>query len=369
MESTSQSHFNVAFVPLADELARSAYEGVQRGKSLFSAAHRTLVDRFTKIFLPPAPWQQLKSPDAKVAQELQERYQALLKVDWQDAQDDIYPAWLLFDNPWDDVLRYYPMVLLDWPQLWSRLVQKRYHEFPETVNRAAYPKYYLQNFHHQTDGYLSDYSANLYDLQVELLFGGMADPMRRRILKLVKRAITNISTPAQPVKLLDVACGTGRTLRLLQGAFSEMSLFGVDLSAAYLRKANQLLSQLPGVLPQLVQANAETLPYQDETFQIISSVFLFHELPASARQNVINECFRVLKPGGAIIICDSIQLDDSPELTPTMETFTIQFHEPYYSHYVRDNLGKRLTDAGFQNISIEVHFLSKYFIAYKPSEI
>lgn len=365
MQSTPQSPFDTAFSPLPDELVRSAYEGFQWSKSLFSAAHRTVVDRFTKTFLPPAPWQ-LKSIDAQVGKALQQRYQALLKVDWQDAQTGIYPASLLFDNPWDDVLRYYPMVLLDWPQLWSRLLEKRYHEFPETVNRDAYPKYYLQNFHHQTDGYLSDYSANLYDLQVELLFGGMADPMRRRILKLIKGAIAYFSNTTQPVKLLDVACGTGRTLRQLRSAFPEVSLFGLDLSTAYLRKANQLLSQLPGVLPQLLQANAEEMPYQDETFQMVSSVFLFHELPAQARQNVINECYRVLQPGGAIVICDSIQYDDSPELTPTMENFTIQFHEPYYSHYVRDNVEKRLTDAGFQNISTEVHFLSKYFVAHKP---
>ena len=42
--------------------------------------------------------------------------------------------------------------------------------------------YYLQNFHYQTDGYLSDLSANLYDLQVEILFNGAADAMRRRII-------------------------------------------------------------------------------------------------------------------------------------------------------------------------------------------
>jgi ubiquinone/menaquinone biosynthesis C-methylase UbiE len=265
-------------------------------------------------------------------------------------------------------VRYYPLLVLDWPQLWNRLVQKKYHEFPQDVDRKAYPKYYLQNFHHQTDGYLSDDSANLYDLQVELLFGGMADPMRRRIIKLMKGAIANVSdTFAQPVKLLDVACGTGRTLRLLRGAFPEMSLLGLDLSTAYLRKANQLLTQMPGALPQLVQANAEAMPYHNEVFQLISSVFLFHELPAQARQNVIQECFRVLQPGGAIVICDSIQLDDSPELTAMMENFTLQFHEPYYSHYVRDDLEARLTKAGFVDIATEVHFLSKYFVACKPA--
>jgi hypothetical protein len=51
------------------------------------------------------------------------------------------------------------------------------------VEPEAFPDYYLQNVHHQTDGYLSDHSAALYDLQVEILFHGAADPMRRRLLK------------------------------------------------------------------------------------------------------------------------------------------------------------------------------------------
>lgn len=47
----------------------------------------------------------------------------------------------------------------------------------------------MQNFHHQTNGYLSDLSANLYDLQVEIFFGGLADAMRRYILAPLKRGL------------------------------------------------------------------------------------------------------------------------------------------------------------------------------------
>jgi ubiquinone/menaquinone biosynthesis C-methylase UbiE len=43
-------------------------------------------------------------------------------------------------------------------------------------------------------------------------------------------------------------------------------LYGTDLSPAYLRKAGQLLAQNPSELPQLIQANAEALPYCDGYF-------------------------------------------------------------------------------------------------------
>ena len=60
------------------------------------------------------------------------------------------------------------------------------HDLPKKVDKKLYPDYYLQNFHHQTDGYLSDHSAGIYDIQVEILFNGSADAMRRRIIKPLK---------------------------------------------------------------------------------------------------------------------------------------------------------------------------------------
>ena len=140
--------------------------------------------------------------------------------------------------------------------------------------------------------------------------------MRRRILAPLKaglqQAFGDISAKQQ--RVLDIACGTGRTLRAIRATLPQASLYGTDLSPTYLRKANELLSEIPGELPQLVQANAEELPYLDNYFHGITCVFLFHELPGVVRQNIINQAFRTLKPGGTFVICDSIQLSDSPEL-------------------------------------------------------
>ena len=52
-----------------------------------------------------------------------------------------------------------------------------------------YPTYYLQNFHFQTGGWLTEESAKLYDTQVEILFGGAADAMRRIALGSLARAL------------------------------------------------------------------------------------------------------------------------------------------------------------------------------------
>ncbi|MCP6762424.1 MAG: class I SAM-dependent methyltransferase [Fischerella sp. CENA71] len=350
---------------MSDTLTKLTYQTFQQGKNYFGLAHKTLSTRLLNLISPFE--QQTKPIPTEALPKLQQRLDNLLEADWQDAEQGVYPTSLLFDNPWQDFFQYYPVVCLDLFQTWERAKQKNYQDFPADLETSGYPSYYVQNFHHQTDGYLSDWSANLYDLQVEILFGGTADPMRRRILAPLKKGLKFFADlPHHQIRILDVACGTGRTLKMIRAAFPQASLFGTDLSPAYLRKANELLSQIPGELPQLLQANAEELPYLDNYFHAVTSVFLFHELPAGVRQGVIEQCYRVTKPGGVFIICDSVQMSDSPEMQPFMENFHQMYHEPYYKHYMTDDLVERLEKAGFENVEIQVHLMSKYLIAHKP---
>jgi ubiquinone/menaquinone biosynthesis C-methylase UbiE len=354
---------------MSDTLTKLAYQTFQQGKSYFGLVHKAVSTQVLNFVAPPSIEQkrQTRPLSLELLQTIQKRMGEILETDWQDVEKGVYPASLVFDTPWEDFFRYYPVVWLDMPEMWQRVNSKRYQDFDREVETEGLPSYYVQNFHHQTNGYLTDASANLYDLQVELLFNGTADPMRRRILAPLKEGLKVFSdVPASQIKILDVACGTGRTLKNIRGMLPKASLYGIDLSAAYLRKANQLLSEVEGNLPQLVQGNGEELPYLDNYFHAVTSVFLFHELPPQARQNVINEAFRVVKPGGTFVICDSIQMSDSPELAPAMDGFPETFHEPYYRHYTTDNLVARLEEAGFEGISEQVHFMSKYLIAKKP---
>lgn len=351
---------------MSDTLTKLTYQTFQQSKNYFGLAHKILSTRLMNMISPRV--QQTKAIPPELLLKAQQKLNNLLEVDWEDAEKGVYPTSLLFDNPWSDFFRYYPAMWLDLPQIWERGNQNKYQDFSPNVDIQGYPSYYVQNFHHQTDGYLSDSSANLYDLQVEILFGGSADAMRRRILAPLKEGLKAFSdVPARQIRILDVACGTGRTLKSIRAALSQASLYGTDLSPAYLRKGIELLSQIPGELPQLLQANAEELPYLDNYFHAVTSVFLFHELPPAVRQRVIEESFRVTKPGGTFVICDSIQMSDSPDMEMMMESFPETFHEPYYKHYTTDNLVERLQKAGFENVSTQVHFMSKYLIAHKPA--
>ena len=355
--------------PLCDlcaaPLTKLAYQALQWGKNSFSIAHRTWSRRLRESLGLLQPLN-LQSVSSEQLERVKQRFDRLLDRDWADAEAGIYPPHLLFDTAWDDFVRYYPQLWLDAPQTWQRMSQQQAQDFSSEIDLEGYPAYYLQNFHYQTDGYLGATSAHLYDIQTELLFGGMTDAMRRRILAPLQQGLSEFDgVPEKQMRVLDVACGTGRTLIQLRGALPQVDLYGMDLSPTYLRKANDGLSRLPGELPQLLQANAESLPYRDSYFHGVVSVFLFHELPASVRQQVIDECFRVVKSGGTLIICDSIQASDSPELVTIMENFSASLHEPYYRHYMTDDLEDRLQASGFSEVRTEVHFMSKYWIARK----
>lgn len=350
---------------MADTLTKLTYQTLQQGKSYLSFAHKTISIQARKA-LKPNDLPMIPVPPELITK-LQQRVNDLLAVDWQDAENGVYPTSLLFDEPWVDYLKQYPSLIVDMPSIWRRADGKKHQDFDRDIETDGYPSYYVQNFHHQTGGYLSDLSANLYDLQVEILFGGSADAMRRRILAPLKASLTAFSdVPAKQIRILDAACGTARTLRGVRAMLPQASLFAVDLSGAYLRKANEQLADMPGELVQLMQGNIEELPYVDNYFHAVTCVFLFHELPPAVRQNAIDECYRVLKPGGSLIICDSIQVADSPELEAMMHMFHETFHEPYYRSYMEDDLIDRLNKAGFaQVLPTEVHFMSKYLVATK----
>ncbi|MBF2057179.1 MAG: class I SAM-dependent methyltransferase [Cyanobacterium sp. T60_A2020_053] len=347
---------------LVDNLLKNSYQTWQQLKAVVSVAHKNFFTQL-KDTLFPTEDNQLIPLTPEVFKILQERFSQITEEDWQDAKQGVYPYEILFDGDVGYFLSNYVKLLWDHPLAWYRVQQKNFIDLPTNIDLEKYPQYYRRNFHYQTDGYLSDNSAQIYDLQVEILFSGIADAMRRRILKPLKEKLPRFS---QDTKILDVACGTGRTLKLLRATFPDASLYGIDLSSAYLREANRyLLSQFPEELPQLMEGKGEAMPYQDNYFQAISNVFLFHELPKPIRKQVIEESYRVLQPGGVMVICDSIQLSDSPELEVMMGNFPRAYHEPFYNDYINDNMEEHLEKSGFHVESVNIHAFSKYWVATK----
>ena len=140
-------------------------------------------------------------------------------------------------------------------------------------------------------------------------------------IKPLKIGLNNFNTRKKSsIKILDIATGSGRTLKQLRGAFPKEKIIGLDLSGSYLKEASRFISNLDGDLIELIKGNAENLPFEDNSIQGITCVYLFHELPRTVRENVLKEFFRVLEPDGILILADSIQENDSPDFIPVSYT-------------------------------------------------
>ncbi len=101
------------------------------------------------------------------------------------------------------------------------------------------------------------------------------------------------------VKLMEIGCGTGYAMLNLGLAGVLEEAWGCDISQGMLDVCRDNAERL-GIKVHLQQADAETLPYGDETFDLVIGHAVLHHLPdldASFR-----EIHRVLKPGGKCVV-------------------------------------------------------------------
>jgi ubiquinone/menaquinone biosynthesis C-methylase UbiE len=257
-------------------------------------------------------------------------------------------AWLA------DALRYFD----DLPEVNARRRRRGADELPANAARAGLPDYYRRNFHYQTDGYLSEHSARLYDQQVEVLFIGGADAMRRQAL--VPIAAWTRRRRRRPGVILDVACGTGRFLAALADNYPDARLIGLDLSRPYLEETARYVGDNASV--DLLEGLAEKMPLKAASVDIITMIYLLHEVPSEVRRQIAGECARVLRPGGRLIIVDSFQYGDEAGFDGLIENFPVAFHEPYYADYAREDLNTVFAAAGFTPGGSRRAFLSKVFV-------
>lgn len=280
----------------------------------------------------------------------------LFAADLKAVEDGLYPM------PSDGTMS--PRELLatsraffkDVPEVARRRATGAHQEVNEDPDgfAAALPRYYRQNFHFQTDGWLSEESAKLYDFQVDVLFSGATAAMRRRAL--VPFAGILRRKDQRKIAYLDLACGTGGLLKPALAAFPRLTGTGLDLSEPYLNVAQDRFHTRRA---RFVTAMAENLPFADNSQDVVSCVFLFHELPPKVRRQVIAEVARVLKPGGSFLFVDSLQTGDVPDYDGLLSLFPQLFHEPYYTSYLKEDLTGLCDDAGLSEARMDPAFVSR----------
>ncbi len=279
----------------------------------------------------------------------------------------------LFTREWDDIaagLFPPPPVLDPDPVAWLRRSALYFRDLPKVDERrhartndepnhdpahAHLPRYYRQNFHYQSGGWLTEESAAVYDVQVETLFTGAADVMRRRALKPIALFLGN--QDQRQARLLDIGTGTGRLPGFIRHAFPGLHVTGLDLSRPYLEHARRTIGTSRRL--KWIEGAAEALPFADASIDLITSSFLFHELPRKVRSAAVAEMARVLKPGGRAIVIDSALESDRPEWKGLFDLFPYYFHEPYFTDWVTSDPDALFSTHGLTARTTEIAFLSR----------
>ena len=242
------------------------------------------------------------------------------------------------------------------------------------ASTELYPDYYLNNFHYQTDGWFSAESAATYEVSTETLFLGRQDAMQRTALPVLLEHSKRIR--GRPMRVLEIACGTGRFMTFCRDNLPRDAEYtAIDLSPFYLEKAREndnewrRLRRDSNIAPaQLIQTKAENLPFQAEKFDAVLCVYLFHELPREIRSQVVQEMSRVVKPGGVVILTDSLQKGDRPVLDKNIGNFQ-NMNEPFYTDYIEDYLPDHFARAGLKPISKTVRSVTKTLAFKKPNDL
>lgn len=336
---------------MVSALNRLSYAARQTARVAWYAGHYAAGRRI----LTPMPQPDFPVGPTPTRPELTADLRALFELEWRDIAAGLFPSPPLLGPDPAELLRRSVLYFRDLPKVDARRHGRIDDEPDRDEVNEHLPRYYRQNFHFQSGGWLTDESAAIYDTQVEVLFTGAADAMRRRALRPIAEWLKGRSQ--RDVRGLDVGCGTGRLLAFLHRTWPGIKLAGVDLSQPYLEEARRLIGRTARV--KLDEAAAEALPFDDASLDIIVSSFLLHELPRKIRVKVLAEMARVAKPGGLVVIIDSIQKGDHPAWDGLLDLFPYYFHEPYYAEYVKGSTERWCQTAGLTQIHSERAFLSK----------
>ncbi len=214
-----------------------------------------------------------------------------------------------------------------------------------------------------------DSVANKYDLMNDVLSFGA-----HRLWKHYTIAMANVKTGD---KILDIAGGTGDLARAFAtkvGNTGQVVLS--DINAAMLNEGRKNLINKGVVGVEFVQLSGEQIPFADNSFDCVSIAFGLRNV--TDKDQCIREMYRVLKPGGCMLILEFSKTDIVPlekfydfysfNVMPKLGKFIANDEESYQylaesirKHPDQETLKKMVLDAGFG--LCEYHNLSGGIVA------
>lgn len=193
-------------------------------------------------------------------------------------------------------------------------------------------------------GALLDRAAAVYHMG---RIGGLNDARGRTLVQHLYDRFGDI----KPRKILQMGCAAGVSTVPLAQYFPDAEVHAIDVGAPMLRYAHARAEHL-GAAVHFSQQNAEHTNFDDDSFDVVVSSVMLHETSHKALPKIIEECFRLLKPGG---IMAHLEVPSRFEDMDTWQRIRADFetycnNEPFWHGISKADMGKISRQAGFEDV-------------------
>lgn len=224
----------------------------------------------------------------------------------------------------------------------------------DAVDFHAMPGGYHREFGEDdsSQGAVYDRGAYLYSMGS---WGPMLDAMGQRMVSFIRETYPEFD----PKDILDMGCSIGHSTLPYADAFPEATIHAIDVSAPLLRYGHARAAHF-GKAIHFSQQNCEATRFPDESFDLIVSHILVHEMPTKAIDATLRECHRLLRPGGMMMHVDlSLYQDLDPFDEAMLDWDTYFNNEPFWNVVRQRDPADMVESAGFARDQAIEHLVSR----------
>jgi SAM-dependent methyltransferase len=213
----------------------------------------------------------------------------------------------------------------------------------------APPAYYRDVWFHRTTGGWDGHPQQGF-IHGELIhrhyvaknFPGDIFAQRRRVLEELPRRDYR--------RVLEMGTSSGHYTVGIQQTFPDAEIVGVDVSLPMLRQAWRV-ANANGWAWKLYQRAAEDTGFPDASFDLVTSYIILHEMPADAIRAVFREAYRLLEPGGQMLMSDVTPYAAQDKLGAwRADWLAIHGGEPYWREAATLDWAQVAREVGFAEV-------------------
>jgi ubiquinone/menaquinone biosynthesis C-methylase UbiE len=151
-------------------------------------------------------------------------------------------------------------------------------------------------------------------------------------------------------RILDVGASSGHYTLALAETFPKSEIWGIDLSPRMLEHARRVANERGWAWNLSVRAGEDTkLPA--ESFDFVTSFILFHEIPPRIIRGILEEAFRLLEPGGDLVMTDVPRYQDLNKFDVWRYDWLAKWGgEPYWRSSATMDLIETAKEIGFEAV-------------------